>query len=87
MALKEYVRLYWLDKGLDPYAKRPKVPRAMEIDILQNGSVEVADLIRRWDEAEQRSTDTRAASGCGNIAATVADRRPTYVSWMQAPHG
>lgn len=54
MTVQEYVRVYWLDKGADPYARRPKAPRAMEIDILQNGPAEVAELIERWDEAERR---------------------------------
>ena len=52
MDLKEYVRLFWRDLGKDPYGKRPKAPRAMEIDLLQNGPAEVADLIRQWDAAE-----------------------------------
>lgn len=52
MDLKEYVRIFWRDLGKDPYGKRPKVPRAMEIDILQHGPAEVADLVRQWDAAE-----------------------------------
>lgn len=52
MAIKEYVRLFWRDLGKDPMAKRPKVPRAMEIDLLQSGPEEVAQLIRQWDAEE-----------------------------------
>ena len=52
MAVREYVKLFWRDLGKDPYAKRPKVPRAMEIDLLQSGPAEVADLIRQWDADE-----------------------------------
>lgn len=55
IAIEEYVRLYWLDEGKDPYGKRPKAPRAMEIEILQHGPPEVSELIRRWDEAELRT--------------------------------
>ena len=52
MDVEEYVRLFWRDLGKDPGPKRPKVPRAMEIDILKNGPAEVAALIRAWDADE-----------------------------------
>ena len=52
MAIRDYVKLFWRDLGKDPHAKRPKVPRAMEIDILQSGPDEVAELIRAWDADE-----------------------------------
>lgn len=52
MDIKEYVRLFWRDLGKDPYPKRPKVPRAMEIDILRDGPPEAAEFIRQWDAAE-----------------------------------
>lgn len=52
MAIRDYVKLFWRDLGKDPYAKRQKVPRAMEIDILQSGPDEVAELIRAWDADE-----------------------------------
>ena len=52
MAIRDYVKLYWRDIGKDPHAKRPKVPRAMEIDLLQSGPDEVAELIRAWDADE-----------------------------------
>ena len=52
MAIRDYVKLFWRDIGKDPHAKRPKVPRAMEIDLLQSGPDEVAELIRAWDADE-----------------------------------
>jgi putative SOS response-associated peptidase YedK len=52
MAIRDYVKLFWRDLGKDPQAKRPKVPRAMEIDLLQSGPDEVAELIRAWDADE-----------------------------------
>lgn len=55
MAIRDYVKLFWRDLGKDPHAKRPKVPRAMEIDILQSGPDEVAELIRAWDADEMTS--------------------------------
>lgn len=47
---KEYVKLYW-DQG-SPYAKRPKVPRAMEIEVLNEGPEELAKVIRGYDTRE-----------------------------------
>ena len=55
MAIRDYVKLFWRDLGKDPHAKRPKVPRAMEIDVLQFGPDEVAELIRAWDADEMTS--------------------------------
>jgi len=52
MTVKEYVRLYWLDEGMDPYAKRPRTPRAMDIGFLRDGPEEVAELVRLWDAKE-----------------------------------
>lgn len=52
MLIREYVRLYWLDEGFDPYAKRPRTPRALDIGFLRDGPEEVAELIRRWDARE-----------------------------------
>lgn len=33
---KWYVKTFWTDRGKDPFRKRPKAPRAMELDILAN---------------------------------------------------
>src|SRR5690606_7046127 len=52
MPIREYVRLYWLDEDMDPYARRPRTPRAMDMGFLRDGPEEVADLIRRWDARE-----------------------------------
>src|SRR5690606_21874061 len=52
MTVKEYVRLYWLDEGMDPYAKRPRTPRAMDIGFLRDGPEEVGDLMRLWGSKE-----------------------------------
>lgn len=51
MKAKEYVKLYW-DQKKSPYAKRPKVPRAMEIEILNDGPSELAEIIRGYDARE-----------------------------------
>lgn len=48
---KEYVKLYW-DQKKTPYAKRPKVPRAMEIEVLNDGPEELAEIIRGYDARE-----------------------------------
>ena len=48
MDIDSYVRIYWWDEGRDP-SRRPKVPRAIERDLLERGPPELADLIRRWD--------------------------------------
>src|SRR5690606_14882502 len=39
------------NRGGDP-VRRPKVPRALERDVLQNGPPELASLIQRWDAWE-----------------------------------
>lgn len=57
MTVKEYVRLYWLDEGMDPYARRPRTPRAMDIGFLRDGPPEVADLIRQWDAREMAALE------------------------------
>lgn len=51
MDIDSYVRIYWWSKGSDP-SKRPKVPRAVERDLLEHAPTELADLIRRWDDWE-----------------------------------
>lgn len=51
MTAKEYIKLYW-DQKKSPYAKRPKVPRAMEIEILNDGPRELAEIIRGYDARE-----------------------------------
>lgn len=48
---KDYVKLYW-DQTKSPYAKRPKVPRAMEIEILNDGPEELAEIIHGYDKRE-----------------------------------
>ena len=48
---KDYVKLYW-DQTKSPYAKRPKVPRAMEIEILNDGPGDLAEIIRSYDARE-----------------------------------
>lgn len=48
---KEYVKLYW-DHTRSPYAKRPKVPRSMEIEILNEGPEDLAEIIRGYDMRE-----------------------------------
>ncbi|MEO8367193.1 MAG: SOS response-associated peptidase family protein [Pseudoxanthomonas sp.] len=52
MDVHEYVRTFWVDRGKNPFLKRPKVPRAMEIEILREGPTEIADYIRQWDALE-----------------------------------
>ena len=51
MDIGTYVRTFWWnqDRGA---VRRPKVPRAVERDLLANGPGEVAELIRRWDAWE-----------------------------------
>lgn len=51
MDIDAFVRLYWWKEGRDP-RKRPKVPRAIERQLLEGGPPELADLIRRWDAWE-----------------------------------
>ncbi len=55
MAIRDYVKLFWRDLGKDPHAKRPKVPRAMEIDLLTSGPEEVAQFVRAWDNDEMNA--------------------------------
>jgi len=52
MGVNEYVKTFWIDRQRDPFRKRPKVPRALEIEILRDGPEEVAELIRQWDALE-----------------------------------
>lgn len=51
MDLDSYVRLFWWNERRDP-SRRPKVPRALERDLLEHGPSELADLIRHWDAWE-----------------------------------
>jgi putative SOS response-associated peptidase YedK len=51
MTAKDYIKLYW-DQKKSPYAKRPKVPRAMEIEILNDGPEDLAEIIRGYDARE-----------------------------------
>lgn len=51
MTAKDYIKLYW-DQKKSPYAKRPKVPRAMEIEILTDGPGDLAEIIRGYDARE-----------------------------------
>src|SRR5690606_33700488 len=51
MDIDSYVRLFWWNEGRDPF-RRPKLPRALERDVLEHGPPELADLIRRWDAWE-----------------------------------
>ena len=55
MDIDSYVRIFWIGEQRDPFRKRPRVPRALERDILQNGPEEVAQLIRQWDESESQA--------------------------------
>jgi putative SOS response-associated peptidase YedK len=57
MELEDYVRLYWSGKGGDAGAKRPKVPRALEIGFLRDGPPEIADLVRQWDAREMSALE------------------------------
>ena len=53
MDVDSYVRIFWIGEGRDPSkAKRTRVPRAVERDILKHGPEELAALIRQWDAAE-----------------------------------
>lgn len=52
MDVHEYVKTFWIDRGKNPFRKRPKVPRAMEIEILRDGPEEIAGYIREWDLLE-----------------------------------
>lgn len=51
LTAKDYIKLYW-DQTKSPYAKRPKVPRAMEIEILNDGPEDLAEIIRGYDARE-----------------------------------
>ncbi len=56
MDVESYMRVYWWQEGK---RRRPKVPRAVERDILKHGPAELADLVERWDiwEAGQLALD------------------------------
>lgn len=49
--IESYVRVYWWREG-EEGRRRPKVPRAIEREILEHGPAEVAELIRQWDAWE-----------------------------------
>jgi putative SOS response-associated peptidase YedK len=55
--IANYVRLFWIERGKDPHARRPRVPRALERDLLEHGPPELADMIRQWDALESRSLE------------------------------
>lgn len=48
---KWYVQTFWIDRGKHPF-KRPKMPRALELDAIANGPPEVAAAVREADLAE-----------------------------------
>ena len=50
--IASYVQLFWIERGKDPHGRRPRVPRAVERDLLEHGPPELADLVRRWDAHE-----------------------------------
>ena len=52
MDVDSYVRIFWIGEQRDPFRKRPRVPRALERDILDNGPPLLADYIRQWDDTE-----------------------------------
>lgn len=51
MDIRTFVRTFWWKEGAQP-SRRPRVPRAVERDLLANGPEEVAVLVRRWDAWE-----------------------------------
>lgn len=51
MDIETYVRTFWWNGEREP-VRRPRVPRAVERDLLATGPDEVAALIRRWDAWE-----------------------------------
>lgn len=57
MDVESYVRVFWTGNGRDPVARRPRVPRAVERDLLRNGPGELADLVRQWDRVETQSLE------------------------------
>lgn len=57
MDVETYVEVFWVQRGKDPSRKRPRVPRALERDILQHGPPDLAEMIRYWDELETTSLE------------------------------
>lgn len=51
MDIRTFVRTFWWKEGAQP-SRRPRVPRAVERDLLANGPEELAALVRRWDAWE-----------------------------------
>lgn len=52
MDVRTYVDVFWVQRSKDPHRKRPRVPRAVERDLLQHGPPELAEMVRYWDELE-----------------------------------
>lgn len=57
MDVETYVEVFWVQRGKDPSRKRPRVPRALERDILEHGPPDLAEMIRYWDELETTSLE------------------------------
>lgn len=51
MDIDSYVKVFWWDQGRDP-GKRPKVMRAVEREILRDGSPKLRSLVAEWDARE-----------------------------------
>ncbi|HVI58392.1 MAG TPA: SOS response-associated peptidase family protein [Luteimonas sp.] len=49
--LEWYVKTFWIDRGKNPY-RRPRAPRALELDVLANGPPEAAEGVREADRQE-----------------------------------
>ena len=47
-----YVKTFWIDRGKNPFRKRPKAPRSMERELLERGPPELAEAVREADELE-----------------------------------
>src|SRR3546814_21022595 len=60
-----YVEEFWIKKGKDP-SKRPRVPRALELDALANGPPGIAAAVAEADRAEvdRRSEARREGTAC-----------------------
>ena len=57
MDIASYVRVFWTERDKDPHGRRPRVPRAVERDLLEHGPPELADLVRQWDAREIQSLE------------------------------
>jgi putative SOS response-associated peptidase YedK len=49
---KWYVKTFWIDRGKNPFRKRPKAPRSMERELLERGPPELAEAVREADALE-----------------------------------